>query len=100
MSITGRTSPRWGRDRSARWDPGPSHKMRSYPSAPQPQPPVPAEPKRAELPGRPGAAERNLLIEQSAFLHVSLLGWYTDTVSLNERQARFLRDTLNQWFSD
>jgi hypothetical protein len=100
MSVTGRTTKRWGRDKSARWDPGPTNRSRSYPAVEQPAEVVPVALRRAELPGRRGAAERHLLIEGRDVLNISLIGWYTDKVSLDERQARFLRDTLNAWVLD
>jgi hypothetical protein len=62
-------------------------------------PPV-IEPQRSALAGRRGVAERDLLVEKGELLHISLTGWYTDKVSLNDRQARFLRDALNSMLVD
>jgi hypothetical protein len=71
--------------------------MRSYPSRPPIAQPPPAETTRADLPGRPGAAERAMTLEKNHLYHISLNGWFTEKLSLDERQARFLRDTLELW---
>lgn len=104
MTVKGRTTPRWGRDKSARWDSheGNGFRTRSYPARPEGNPaPVKTVIEQVDLPGRPGAAERDLTLtwaDDDTFT-LQLTGWYTTTVDLNERQARFLRDTLrNRWF--
>lgn len=98
MTVKGRTTPRWGRDRSARWDPGPTNRVRSYPPRPTASLPEP-EIQRADLPGRRGAAERSLhLTRDGDEVTLQLAGWFTDELTLNARHARFLRDTLTAWF--
>jgi hypothetical protein len=104
MSITGRTTRRWGRDKSARWDPGPTNRSRSYPAIPQPETPAPAEPHRVELRGRRGAAERTMIVTSTPAgaspmtVEVALVGWYADRVTLDERQARRLLEVLHDQF--
>jgi hypothetical protein len=103
MTIQGRTTPKWGRDRSARWD---SHaengfRTRSYPHVEvKPEAMIP-EPEAIHLTTRPGHAERDLtLTRRGGEITILLKGWYTTTVDLNDRQARFLRDTLNEWLGE
>jgi hypothetical protein len=108
MTIQGRTTPKWGRDRSARWDSNPEngYRTRSYPHV-EPNEPQPEEPAIGwvALDGRPGYAERDIEIDRSpgfatGDLTIRLKGWYTTTLDLNERQIAFLRDTLNAWFPE
>jgi hypothetical protein len=103
MTITGRTTPKWGRDRSARWDSNPENgfRTRSYPHvAPKPEAMIP-EPEAAHLVTRPGHAERDLtLTRRGDEVSILLKGWYTTALDLNERQLLFLRDTLNAWFPE
>lgn len=107
MTIKGRTTPRWGRDKSARWD---SHaengfRTRSYPALTQVAPPAPPPTERVELPGRPGAAERDmtLALHRAAptggdLLTIVTHGWTTAEMCLTTRQIHALRDALNTWF--
>jgi hypothetical protein len=108
MTIKGRTSKPWGRS-GARWD---SHaengyRSRSYPARPEPK----GEGQRDlmqhwRLAGRPGAAEPHLAINAThngatpMRVEIELEGWLKSRVELNERQAIFLRDTLNDWLSN
>lgn len=107
MTTKGRTTPRWGRDRSARWD---SHaengfRIRSYPARPEPKDAAP-ESREAGISGLPGAAQRNMFLKYvtvpadppTCTLEVATDGWYRNVVTLDKRQARFLRDMLNDWF--
>lgn len=108
MTIQGRKTEPWGRDKSARWDSNPDNnfRTRSYPARPTNDTCSDApEPLHAELPNRPGAAERSMTLEWGwdtgsgvMLLTVNTTGWYDDAIDLDERQARFLRDTLNEWF--
>lgn len=105
MSVQGRTTPRWGRDKSARWDPGPTNKKRSYPAVelPGPKAPVADMLVHDHLPGRRGATERALDIHLTHAgvtpmrVEISLDGWFRDRVELNERQVRYLRDALDRF---
>jgi hypothetical protein len=102
MTIQGRTTPKWGRDRSARWDSNPEngYRTRSYPHV-EPKPEGPRHLTGAWLPGRPGHAERDLGIQRvDGDITIHTEGWYPTTLTLNDRQARFLRDTLNQWLGE
>lgn len=100
MTILGRTTEKWGRDRSARWDSheGNGFRTRSYPGVRT----VDLTPHLltiAALDGRPGYAERDMaLTRKGTDVTIALAGWYNTTLDLNERQALFLRDTLNSWF--
>lgn len=38
-----------------------------------------------------------MTLEKNHLYHISLNGWFTEKLSLDERQARFLRDTLELW---
>lgn len=97
MTIKGRTnSERWHRV-GGRLDPE-VHGVRSYPSAPLPQPKDEPPQMWDVLVGRIGAAERELSLTYGGELEIALHGWYTDSVRLNDRQIAFLRDTLNAWF--
>lgn len=62
--------------------------------------PALVEPELSILTGRPGHAERDLMIERGDDLHISLTGWYTDKISLNDRQAKHLRDILTLWLAE
>ena len=98
MTVKGRILTRRQHRVGGRLDPD-VHGVRFYPTAPVPKPPEPAEPKRAELPGRPGAAERMMVVEWLAGgLTIAMHGWTSDVASLNPRKIAFLRDTLNDWF--
>lgn len=99
--MKGRTAQPWGRDRSMRWDTGTSTVFRFTAPVERGGEPV-TNPDTAILPGRRGYAERDLTVMRPEDTHilVALNGWYTDTLTLNERQARFLRDTLARWFPD
>jgi hypothetical protein len=104
MTITGRTTPKWGRDRSARWD---SHaengyRTRSYPHVLQKETLTVITTPVAELTGRPGYAERSMVMARGGddLLTVRLEGWYDTTIELNARQITFLRDMLNAWFPE
>jgi hypothetical protein len=103
MTITGRTTPKWGRDRSARWDSNPENgfRTRSYPHV-ETKPEEPLTIKGAWLPGRPGHAERALHIRRAdnGDTEIHTAGWYPTTITLNDRQVRFLRDTLNEWLEE
>lgn len=95
--MIGRTTEKWGRDRSARWDLGSS--TRSYPARPRTTQPLPDRPPvwRETLPGRRGAAETQLTIAQTETgdLEIRTHGWYAAVVTLNPRQVAFLRETLD-----
>jgi hypothetical protein len=64
-------------------------------------PPVPDRPAttytpRAVLHGRLGATERDLHLETSdTGIRLRLTGWFTDTLTLDRRQARWLRAALS-----
>jgi hypothetical protein len=104
MTIQGRTTPKWGRDRSARWD---SHaengyRTRSYPhvDARNPTSMTPVV-EKATLPGRPGFTERQMdILRWGQDISIQTEGWYCTIMDLNERQVLFLRDTLNEWFGN
>ena len=108
MTIQGRRTEKWGRDKSARWDSheGNGFRTRSYPHVDVRNRAVldPELKQIAGLEGRPGYAERNLGItrtigkEPEDIVTVHLDGWYETAIEFNERQIAFLRDTLNAWF--
>jgi hypothetical protein len=53
----------------------------------------------AVLHGRLGAAERDLHLETSdTGIRLRLTGWYTDTITLDKRQAMFLLDALSDLY--
>ena len=102
MTRAGRTTPHRGRDRTMREDPGATNKYTVYPGRSS----DPAAPTQRELsvfadqPIRPGCAERQFQIAATAAgatpfrLHLSLAGWFTDRIELDERAARYLLDFL------
>jgi hypothetical protein len=103
MTITGRTTPKWGRDRSARWDSNPENgfRTRSYPHVEPREPEESPDLNGAWLRGRPGYTERDVTLTRVGDeVSMRLSGWYTTTLDLNERQILFLRDTLNEWFPE
>lgn len=66
--------------------------------------PLVIEPKTATLAGRPGAAEPVLRLEWGTEPHsngpelsIRLGGWLIQRLDLNQRQAAYLRDRLNEW---
>jgi hypothetical protein len=89
------------RPHTMRRDPGPTNKtFFGFVAMPERGATPVLEPECSMLPGRLGHAERDLmveLVEESGNLHISLSGWYTDKVSLNDRQAIFLRNVLNRY---
>jgi hypothetical protein len=106
MTVKGRALTRRQHRVGGKLDPD-VHGVRSYPAAPVPKEPETPEMKSAQLPGRPGATERWLGMDWfwsttagEMHLAVETDGWYPTVLTLDERQARFLRDTLNEWFPD
>jgi hypothetical protein len=65
-------------------------------------PPAPDRPATTYTPlavlhGRLGATERDLHLETSdTGIRLRLTGWYSDTLALDQRQVRWLRDALHQ----
>lgn len=106
MTVKGRTITQRQHRVGGKLDPD-VHGVRFYPTAPVPQEPLPPDSKVAKLPARRGAAERALTLDwyfsktQGAMqLLILTEGWFDESVHLDERQAKFLRDTLNEWFPD
>lgn len=87
--------------RRARRDPGPTNQVQFFfARGIRPSNPIVSS-SYAVLPIRLGHTEREMTLTRTGEdIDVALSGWYRDVVSLNDRQARFLRDRLNEWLGD
>lgn len=105
MTVKGRTLKARQHRVGGKLDPD-VHGVRFYPTAPVPKQPEIPDSRHAEQPTRPGAAERRLVLDLDWNLNqgdwtlsMHTEGWYPSLdFEIDERQARFLRDTLLEWF--